>query len=45
MRGKRASVLEPEQQRGEEDYSEDGKGEDEKIFLRGKRSENPAPTK
>jgi len=27
------------------DYVEDGKGDDEKIFLRGKRSENPALTR
>jgi len=27
-----------------EDYSEDGKEEDKKIFLRGGRRENPAPT-
>jgi len=43
--GKGASVLEPGGQKEEEDYLEDGKGEDEKIFLRGKRSKNPAPTR
>ena len=26
------------------DYSKDGKEEDKKIFLRGERCENPAPT-